>query len=55
MKNLIAMLLVMTMALGLVACGNKTNTPATTTEAVVLPGSALELLETVWGSYAEDE
>ena len=56
MKKIIAMLLVLTMAMGLVACGNKTDTPATTTEpAVQGPASALELLETVWGSYAEDE
>ena len=56
MKKIIAMLLVLTLAMGLVTCGNKTNTPATTTEAAVQgPASALELLQTVWGSYADDE
>ena len=56
MKKIIAMLLVLTMAMGLVACGNNANTPATTTEAAVQgPASALELLETVWGSFADTE
>ena len=56
MKKIIAMLLVLTMAMGLVACGNNANTPETTTQAAVQgPASALELLETVWGAYAEDE
>ena len=47
MKKLIALLLVMTMAIGLIACGNKTDEK--------LPASALELLETVWAAHAEDE
>ncbi len=55
MKKIIAMLLVLTMALGLVACGNNGDTAATTTEAVKGPASALEILETVWASYADDE
>ncbi|MBR3978719.1 MAG: hypothetical protein IKJ94_03750 [Oscillospiraceae bacterium] len=55
MKKMIALLLVLVMALGLVACGNNGNTAATTTEAVQGPASALEILETVWASYAEDE
>ena len=53
MKKIIAMLLVLTMALGLVACGNSSSTE--TTPAVQGPASALEILETVWNSYAEDE
>ncbi|MBR6684261.1 MAG: hypothetical protein IKL38_07945 [Firmicutes bacterium] len=56
MKKLIALLLVLTMAMGLVACGNNGEGEGTTTgEAVAVPESALEILETVWGSYAEDE
>lgn len=57
MKKIIAMLLVLTMAMGLVACGNNggASTTATTTEAVKGPASALEILETVWNSYAEEE
>lgn len=53
MKKIIAMLLALTLALGLVACGN--NGGAETTEAVKGPASALEILETVWASYAEEE
>lgn len=46
MKKLIAMLLVLTMAMGLAACGvNNDNANA--------PASALEILETIWNSYAE--
>ena len=59
MKKIIAMLLVLTMAMGLVACGNngggETTTAATTTEALEVPGSALEILETVWSAYGEEE
>ncbi len=56
MKKIIAMLLVLTMALGLVACGNNGGTETT---AATAPqdqvASALEILETVWGAYGEDE
>lgn len=54
MKKIIAMLLVLTMAAGLVACGNNAGAETTGVQDVK-PGSALEMLETVWGSYAEDE
>lgn len=58
MKKMIAMLLVLTMAVGLVACSanvDANTTTEATTEAVKGPASALEILETVWGSYADDE
>lgn len=57
MKKLIALLLVLTMAMGLVACGNNGGgeTTGTTDAAVEVPGSALEILETVWGAYAEED
>ncbi len=56
MKKMIAMLLVLTMALGLVACANNGGAETTTTGVQeVKPASALEILETVWGSYADDE
>lgn len=58
MKKLIALLLVLTMAMGLVACGNNgggETTAATTEASVEVPGSALEILETVWGAYAGEE
>lgn len=65
MKKLIALLLAMVLVMGLVACGNKTpdtpvvddkpvdDTPAT--DAPTGPASALELLETVWALYGDDE
>ncbi len=56
MKKIIAMLLVLTMAMGLVACGNNAGANTTaTTEGVKGPASALEILETVWASYAEED
>ena len=70
MKKLIALLLAMVLVMGLVACGNKTpdtpvvddkpvdDTPATdapTDPVVTGPASALELLETVWALYGDDE
>ncbi len=56
MKKWIAMLLVLTMTLGLVACGNKNGGDETTTGAPeVKPASTLEILETVWNSYAEED
>ena len=54
MKKIIAMLMAALMVASLAACG--TATPAGTTEPKVeVPASALEILETVWGAYAEDE
>lgn len=54
MKKIIALLLVLTMAMGLVACGNN-NGGETTGAAENVPASALEILEVIWDSYAEDE
>ena len=66
MKKLIALLMVLTMVAMMAACstGNNNETPATdatdateTTEAVNVPtvGSALEVLETIWNAYGDDE
>ena len=65
MKKLIALLLALVMVIGLVACGAKNETPAEDNSAnaeqtpetpdVVVPGSALEVLETIWGKYTDDE
>lgn len=56
MKKWIAMLLVLTMTLGLAACGNKNGGEETTTGIQeVKPTSALEILQTVWNAYGEDE
>lgn len=48
MKKIIAMLLVLVMTMGLAACGS-------TGEKEEVPASALEILETVWNSYAEED
>lgn len=62
MKKLIALLLVLVMVAAMAAgCGQKdanndtTGAPAQTTEAVTGPESALEILETVWALYGEEE
>lgn len=60
MKKLIAMLLALTLALGLAACGgnnsaeNTTDTTAGQQQAKA-PENALEILATVWDSYGENE
>ena len=55
MKKLIAMLLALTCVFGLVACGGNTTTEETpTTEPVVKPASALEVLEKTWAAVADD-
>lgn len=46
MKKLIALLLVLTLAIGLAACGNTKGTA---------PASALEVMETIWNSFADNE
>ena len=71
MKKLFALLLVLTMTMSLfAACGKKTEAPpadpttGATTEAatgeatepqVTGPTSALEILENIWGKYADEE
>ncbi len=55
MKKLISVMMAVTLVMALLAgCG--ASAPAeTTAPAVNAPASALELMETVWGSYAEDQ
>ena len=54
MKKLMTIVLAMAMLLTLFAgCGKKA--PAETVPAEVLPGSTLEILETVWAQYGDDE
>ena len=54
MKRIFCLLLCMAMTVTLLAgCGK--SEPAQTEAPVVMPGSALEILETVWASYADDE
>ena len=53
-KKILAILLAVTMILALAACG-KEATPVETEPQVEVPGSALEILETVWALYGDDE
>ena len=58
MKKIVSVILALTLTLGLAACGGKAHqetTPATEAVPVENPASALEILEKVWGEYAEDE
>ncbi len=64
MKKLISLLLVLVMVAAMATgCGQKANedttastaAPTETTEAVAVPETALEILETVWALYGEDE
>lgn len=55
MKKVIALILALMMVLSMVACGNKEETPVETEPQVEVPGSALEILETVWALYSDDE
>ena len=56
MKKLLSVVLALTLALGLAACGNANAEPTTppTTEAAG-PASALEILENVWAGYGDEE
>ena len=54
MKKILALVLAMIMVLSFAACGNTaTEEPSGETEVTV--GSALEILETVWAKFGEDE
>ena len=55
MTKLMTIVLAMAMVLTLFAGCGKTEKPAETAPAVQLPGSALEILETVWAKYGDDE
>ncbi len=55
MKKMISMLLALTLVMGLAACGNQNDAQDTTTAPMDVPGSALEVLETVWAAYGEEE
>ena len=55
MKKLIAMLLAVMLVASLAACGNNAGTAGNTEAKEAVPASALEILETVWGAYAEDD
>lgn len=55
MKKILAFVLAMIMMLSLAACGNTATEEPSEGEAEVTVGSALEILETVWGQFGEDE
>lgn len=60
MKKIVSMLLVCVMLMMLAACGGSGNADTTTaatetTAAPVTVASALEILENIWASYAEEE
>jgi len=55
MKKLVSIILALTLALGLAACGGKTTQETETVPSQELPASALGILETVWADYAEEE
>ncbi len=59
MKKIVALVLALTLTFAMTACGGSSaqeTTPAeTTAAAVTLPGSALEILETVWNGFGEEE
>lgn len=55
MKKMIALLLALVTVFTFAACGNNANTAETTTEPKVeVPESALVVLETIWGKYADE-
>ena len=56
MKKILSLVLVLAMALSLAACGKKAEPVETTgVPAQQMPASALEVLETIWADYADDE
>ena len=58
MKRLITIVLALAMILALAACGGKDKTPAgsgSNTNNAPVAESAVEILEKVWGTYAENE
>lgn len=52
MKKVVSVVLALTLALSLAACGSKTQE---TTPVVEVPASAVEILEKTWAEYAESE
>ena len=54
MKKILSLVLALTMVFAMAACGSKTATE-TTAPAEQLPGSALEIMETIWAGYADEE
>ena len=53
MKKIVSAILALTLVLSMTACGNKKQEE--TVPAVEAPASALEVLETVWAMYGDDQ
>lgn len=55
MKKFLSAILALTLVLGLTACGGNASQETVGVPAQEKPASALEILETVWAEYAEEE
>lgn len=55
MKKVLSVLMVLSMLVALTACGGKAVEETTGAPGQEMPASALEVLETVWNDYAQDE
>lgn len=55
MKKFVSIILSLSMAFAMTACGGNAAQETTGTPAQEMPASALEVLETVWANYAEEE
>nr|MBQ8244471.1 hypothetical protein [Oscillospiraceae bacterium] len=55
MKKLLSAILALTLVFGLAACGGNSAEETQGADAQELPASALEILETVWADFAEEE
>ena len=55
MKKILSAILALTLVLGLAGCGGNAEQETEGTPAQEMPASALEILETVWADYAEEE
>ena len=55
MKKILAFILAAMIVLSFAACGNNEEPSAENETETVTVGSALEILETIWGQFGEDE
>ena len=55
MKKFVSVILALTMVFTMTACGSKAAEETTGVPAQEEPASALEVLETIWADYAEEE
>lgn len=55
MKKILSIVLALTMVFAMTACGGSKAEETTGVPAQEMPASALEVLETIWAGYADDE